>query len=43
MYNLSKNTKMILGLLVVGAVAYYLLNMKHENKEKAGLLPADES
>jgi len=40
---MTKKTKMVLGLLVVGAVAYYLWNMKHENKEKAGLLPADES
>jgi hypothetical protein len=40
---LSKKTKMVLGVLLVGALAYYLLNMKHENKEKAGLLPADES
>jgi hypothetical protein len=40
---LTKKTKMILGVLLVGALAYYLLNMKHENKEKAGLLPADES
>jgi Tfp pilus assembly protein PilW len=43
MQNLLKNKKMLLGLLVVGAVAYYLWNMKHENKEKAGILPADES
>jgi hypothetical protein len=40
---MTKKTKMVLGLLVVGAVAYYLWNMKHENKEKAGLLPEDES
>jgi hypothetical protein len=40
---LTKKTKTILGVLLVGAVAYYLLNMKHENKEKTGLLPADES
>ena len=37
----TKKTKMVLGLLVVAAAAYYLFNMKHENKEKAGLLPAD--
>jgi hypothetical protein len=40
---ISKKTKMVLGVLLVGALAYYLLNMKHENKEKDGLLPADES
>jgi len=40
---LTKKTKMILGVLLVGALAYYFLNMKHENKEDAGLLPADES
>jgi len=40
---LTKKTKMVLGVLLIGALAYYLLNMKHENKEKAGLLPADES
>ena len=40
---MSKKTKMVLGVLLVGALAYYLLNMKHENKEKAGLLPADKS
>lgn len=43
MQNLLKNKKMLLGLLVVGAVAYYLWNKNHEGKEKAGLLPADES
>jgi hypothetical protein len=40
---LTKKTKMVLGVLLVGALAYYLFNMKHENKEKAGLLPADAS
>ena len=34
---------MLLGLLVVGAVAYYLWNKNHEGKESAGLLPEDES
>lgn len=43
MNNLLKNKKMLLGLLVVGAVAYYFWNKNHEGKEKAGLLPADES
>jgi len=43
MKNLSKNTKMLLGLLVVGAVGYYFWNKSHEAKEKAGLLPADKS
>jgi hypothetical protein len=40
---MTKKTKMVLAVLIVGAVAYHLWNMKHENKEKAGLLPADES
>lgn len=40
---MTKKTKMILGVLLVGALAYYFLNMKHENKEEAGLLPEDES
>ena len=43
MQNLLKNKKMLLGLLVVGAVVYYLWNKSHEGKETAGLLPADES
>lgn len=40
---MTKKTKMVLAVLAVGAVAYYLWNMKHEGKEKAGLLPSDES
>jgi len=40
---LTKKTKMVLGVLLVGALAYYLWNKNHEGKEKAGLLPADES
>jgi hypothetical protein len=40
---LTKKTKMVLGVLVLAGIAYYLFNMKHENKEKAGLLPADAS
>ena len=43
MKDLLKNKKMLLGLLVVGALGYYFWNKNHEAKEKSGLLPADKS
>ena len=43
MEKLVKNKKMLLGLLLLGVVFYYVYNQKHEDKEKAGLLPADKS
>jgi hypothetical protein len=40
---MTKKTKMVLGVLLVGALVYYFYNMKHEAKEKSGELPADQS
>jgi hypothetical protein len=35
---MKKQTKMVLAGVIVLAVAYYLYNMKHEAKEKAGTI-----